>query len=118
MKTNIVINVSPLFQYLAKFCFSSYEPKYCWPIKSQDSLKCNISRKKGINTEVFYKLILPFSVCVATRAQRTQNKKFTYICNSPKNGGNEVNFLATNKYQNFLQIDSITLGVRSLPFPK
>ena len=37
---------------------------------------------------------------------------------APRNVGNEVNFLPTNKYQNFLQIDIITFSVCSLPFPK
>ena len=125
MKTNIVTDILPLFPHPAKFCFSNYGPKYYWQIKLQDSLKINISRKKGvmkficmqINTGVFYKLILSFWVCLARHAQSSQNKKFTYLCNSPKNVGNEVNFLATDKYQNFLQIDYITLGVCSLPFP-
>ena len=49
-----------------------------------------------INTEVFYNLILSFWVWVVRHAQSTQNKKFTYLCNSLKNVGNEVNFLATN----------------------
>ena len=30
MKINIVIDTSLLFSYLAKFCFSTYGPKYCW----------------------------------------------------------------------------------------
>ena len=127
MKIDIIIDISLLFPHLAKFCFSSYEPKYCWQIKLQDSLKCNIARKKRImnfifgmqiNTEFFYKLILSFWVCVASHAQSTQNKKFTYPCISPKNVGNEFDFLPTNKYQNFLQIDNITLRVQSLPFKK
>ena len=46
MKTNIVIDISPAIAFVAKFWFSSYEPECCWPIKLQDSLKCNISRKK------------------------------------------------------------------------
>ena len=53
MKTNITIDISPLFPYLAKFYFSSYEPKYCWQIKLQDSLKCNISSKKQIMKFIF-----------------------------------------------------------------
>ena len=125
MKTNIIIDILPLFSHLAKFCFSSYGGKYHGQIKLQDSSKCNISRKKRImkficiqiNTKVFYKLILSFWVCAARHAQSSQNKKFTYLCNSPKNVENEVNILATNKYQNFLRID-INLGVRTLPFPK
>ena len=71
-----------------------------------------------INTEVFYKLILSFWECVSRHAQSSQNKIFTYLCNSPKKVGNEVNLLATNKYQNFQQINNITLGVRNMPFPK
>ena len=90
MRTNIVIDISPPIPYLAKSYFSSYGPKCCQPIKLQDSLKCNISRKKWmmkfifgmqINIEVFYRLILSFWVCVTKRAQRTQNKKFAYLCN-------------------------------------
>ena len=38
MKTNIVIDISPPMLYLAKFWFSVYGPKCCWPIKLQDSL--------------------------------------------------------------------------------
>ena len=33
-----------------------------------------------INNEVFFKLILPFWVCVARHAQGTQNKKFACLC--------------------------------------
>ena len=71
-----------------------------------------------INTEVVYKSILSFWMCVESYAQGSQNKKFAYLCNSPKNVGNEVNFLATNKYQKLLQIDSIPLSVHSLTFQK
>ena len=53
MKTNIVIDILALIPYLAKFWFSSYGPKYCWPIKLQDSLKCNMS-KKNLNDEVYF----------------------------------------------------------------
>ena len=93
MKTNIVIDISPSILYLAKFWFSSYGPKSCWPIKLQDSLKCNISRKKGmmkcifgmqINIEVFYKLMQSFWVCLARLAQSIQNKKLAYLCNISK----------------------------------
>ena len=123
MKTNIIIDILLLLPCLAKFCFSSYEPKYCWQINLQDSLKCNISRKKRmmkficmeINIEVFYKLILSFWVCVSSHVQSSQNKKFTYLCNSPKNVGNKLYFLTTNKYENFLQIDNVNLDVHNLP---
>ena len=85
MKTSIVVDISPPVPYMAKFRFSSYGPNCCQPIKLQDSLKCNISKKKGmmklifdmqINIEVFYKLVLSFWVCVAKHAQSTQNNKF------------------------------------------
>ena len=72
-KTNIVIDILPSIPYLSKFWFSIHEPKCCQPIKLQDFLKCNVSRKKWImnfvfsmqiNIEVFYKLILSIWVCV------------------------------------------------------
>ena len=90
METNIVLDISPPISSLTKFWFSSYESKCCQPIKWQDSLKCNISRKKWMmkfifgmqmNIEVFYKLILSFWVCAIRHAQSTQNKKFAYLCN-------------------------------------
>ena len=46
METNIVVDISAPIPYLAKFWFLSYEPECCQPVKLQDSLKCNISRKK------------------------------------------------------------------------
>ena len=46
METDIVVDISPPIPYLAKFWFSSYEPKCCQPIKLQDCVKCNISGKK------------------------------------------------------------------------
>ena len=91
METNIVVDISPPILYLAKFWFLSYGPKCCQPIKLQDSLKCNISKKKWmtkfifsmqINIEVFYKLILSFRVCATRYSQSTQNQhKFAYLCN-------------------------------------
>ena len=89
MKTSI-IDISPPITYLAKFWFSIYGPKCCWPIELQDSLKCNISRRKWMmkfifvmsrNIEVFYKVIVPSWMCVSIHAQSTQNIKFTHLCN-------------------------------------
>ena len=89
MKTSI-IDISPPITYLPEFCFSNYGWKCCWPIKLQDSLKCNISRKKWMmkfifamsrNIEIFYKLILPSWEWRLRHAQSTQNKKFAYLCN-------------------------------------
>ena len=66
---------------------------WCRSIKLQDSLKCNISRKKWmmkfifgmqINMKVFYKLIISFWVCLARLVQSIQNKKFAYLCNISK----------------------------------
>ena len=90
MKTNFVNDISLPMLYLAEFWFSSYGPKCCQPIKLQDSLKCNISRKNWmikfifglqIHIEVCYKLILSVWVCVIRHAQSTQNEKFAYLCN-------------------------------------
>ena len=70
------------------------------------------------NTEAFCKLILSFWVC-ARHAQSTQNK-FAYLCNISRKawGGGEVDFLPANEHDSFLQVDSITLGLRSQTCPK
>ena len=90
MKNNIVVDISPVIPHLEKFWFSSYGPKCCQSIKLQDSLKCNMSRKKWmmkcifgmqINIELFYKVVLSFWVCLTRYAQSAQNKKFAYLCN-------------------------------------
>ena len=78
--------------YIAKFWFSSYWSKCCQSIKLQDSLKCNISRKKWMIkyifniylNYIFYKLILSFWGCVTRHVQSIQNKKFAYLCNISK----------------------------------
>ena len=78
METDIVVYISPPIQYLGKFWFLSYEPKYCQPIKLQDSLKCNISKKKRmmkfvfgmqISIKFFYKMMLSFWMWVTRHAQ-------------------------------------------------
>ena len=88
MKTNIAVDISP--PYLAKFWVLSYGPKCCQPINLQDSLNCNILRKKWmikfifcmqIKIEVFYKLTLSFWVSATRHAQSIQNK-FTYLCDT------------------------------------
>ena len=95
MKTNIGNDISQPIQYLTKFWVSCYGPKCCQPIKSHDSLKCNISMISfifgmQINIEIFYKLILSFWVCVTRHAQSTQNK-FAYLAiYLKKHGGEEV----------------------------
>ena len=44
-----------------------------------------------------------------------QNKKFAHLS---KKLGDEVDFLPADKHERFLQVDSITLGVRSQACPK
>ena len=127
MKTNIVIDISLQIPYLVNFWVSSYEPKCYQPIKLQDSLKCNISRKKWtmkyifgkeINIKVFYKAILPFYVCTIRHAQSTQNNKFTTSLQyHKKNVKDEVDFLLADKCQRFLQSDTAILGVCGQPCP-
>ena len=48
MNSIIVIDISPPIPYLSKFRFSSFMPYFCWPVKLQDYLKCEMSRKKEI----------------------------------------------------------------------
>ena len=121
MKTNIFIDISPPIPYLVKFWVSSYGPKCCQPIKLQDSLKCNISRKKWmmkcifgmkINIKVFYKLILSFWVCATRHTQSTQNK-FAYLSNISRKAWEMKLIFCLQINTSFLQVDSITLGVFS-----
>ena len=105
MKTNIVIDIFP--PYLAKFWVSSYGPKCCQPIKLQDSLKCNLFKKKWtiklifcLQTiiKAFCKMILLLLVFAATHAQSTKNNKFTISLKYfKKNVENEVDFVPADK---------------------
>ena len=62
-------------------------------------------------TKVFDKLIVSLWMCVARHAQSTQNNKFAISLQYLKeNVKNEVDFLPADKYQRFLQIDTIILG--------
>ena len=54
MNANIVIDISPQIPFLAKVWFLSYRPKWCQPMKLQDSSKHNISKKKKVNNEVYF----------------------------------------------------------------
>ena len=120
MEINIVVDISLAIPYLEKFWLSSNGPKSCQPIKLQDSLKCNISKKKWmmkfifgiqINIEVFYKLILSVWVCIGRHAQSMQNKISHIFAISPGKHGVEVDFLPANDHESLLQVDSITLGL-------
>ena len=65
-----------------------------------------------INKKVFYKVLVSFWVCVSRLTQSTQNNKFEMSLQYLKeNGKNELGFLLAAKYQIFLQIDTIILGV-------
>ena len=76
MKNHNDIYISLKTPYLATFWFSSYGPECCWPITLQDSLKCNISRKKRRNIKAFEKLMPSFLVAIVRYAKSTQNNKF------------------------------------------
>ena len=125
MNTNLAIDILP--PYLAKFWVSSYGSKWCQPIKLQDSLKCNISKKNGIKfymqikievDTIFYKLILPFWVIVTRHVQNYPKEVCISLQYLHKNMKYEVRFLAADKHKSFLQDDSITLGVCSQACPK
>ena len=134
MKTNIVIDKSPPITYLAKFWFSIYRPKCCWPIDLQDFLKCNISRKKWMlkfilscrgtskfSTSWCYHLECAYPdmpkvpkirslhiFAISRVTQSTQNNKLAISSQYLKeNGKNKVYFLLADKHQRFLQIDTI-----------
>ena len=126
MQTNIAFDISPPIPCLAKFCFLSNAWKCCQPIRLQDSLNCNISRKKWmmkcifgmqINVKVFFKLILSFWVCATRHAQSTQNKKLPYLCNISRKAWGWSWFLPVDKKESFLQVNSITYGLCSQGCP-
>ena len=126
MKTNVVIDISPPMLCLVKFWVLSYGPKCCQPIKLQDSLTHNISRKKWmmkcifgmqINIEVFHKLILSFWLCVTRHPQSTQNK-FAYLWNISSKAWEMKLIFCLQINTSFLEVDSITLGVISQACPK
>ena len=112
MKTNIVIDISPPIPYPTKLWVSVYGPKCCQPIILQDSLKCNISRKKWmmnfifdmqINIKVFYQLTLSFRVCVTRSSQSPQNK-FAYLAIAPEKHGRWSWFFSADKHKTFLKL--------------
>ena len=82
---------------------------------------CNISRKAWgmklifwllIKAKVFYKLIVSLGVYVSKHAQSTQNSKFAISLQYLKYGlKDKGGFSPADKYQRFLQIDFIILGV-------
>ena len=64
------------------------------------------------NTKVFYKLIVSFSMCIASHAQITQNNKFAVSLQYLKeNVKDEVDFLLGDNHERFLQINTIILRV-------
>ena len=120
MKTNIFIDILLSIPYLVKILVMG-QKKCSFPIKLQDSLNCNITRKKRwmklvfclqINIEVFYKLIHSFWVYIARHAQSTQNYKFAislqYLKEKVKM---KLIFILQINIKVFFQIDDIILGV-------
>ena len=81
---------------------------------SQSNCRINvISQEKSllqVDTQSFW-------VCESRHAQRTQNKKFTYLCNISRKAWG-VDFLPANKHEDFLQVDKIILGLHSQASPK
>ena len=65
-----------------------------------------------IKAKVFYKLIVSLGVYIAKHAQSTQNSKFAISLQYLKyDMKDKVGFSPADKYQRFLQIDFIILGV-------
>ena len=58
----------------------------------------------------FFKLILPFQVCVARHVQIDQNNKFAIsLQHLKKELSDEVDFLHADKHKSLLQIDTMIL---------
>ena len=68
--------------------------------------------------EVLIKLIVSLLVCVARHAQDTQNNKFSISSQHlQENVNDKVDFSPAGKYQRFLQIGTVILGVTGLAGP-
>ena len=84
MKVLLILDFSLQTSSLSKFLLWSYCPKCSWPIRLQNSLKCNICKKMKdivdfllhINIRVSYKLVLLLLMGVDRHAQSTQNNEF------------------------------------------
>ena len=71
-----------------------------------------------IKTDVSYKLLLSLWVCIARHVQSSQNNKFVVSLQYLKeNMKDEVEFKPADKYQRFLQIDTIILRVCGKAYP-
>ena len=115
------IDISPQISYLEKLWFSSFWPKSCQPIKLQNPLNVISQRSDwcNLNIEVFYKLVLSFWVNIAKHARSIKNKKFVCLCNLyQKTWGLKLIFLPADKHKSFLQVHSITVGIRSQAYAK
>ena len=71
-----------------------------------------------ISLKVFYKLIPFFLVAIASHAKSTQNNKFVLYLQYLKERRSKVDFLQVDKYQIFLQGDSINFSGHSQSCPK
>ena len=104
---------------LAQFLFWNYCPKCSWPMRLQDSLKCNsvnelrnqVNFWLQINIRVSYKSVLLLCVGVARHAKSTQNNKFAIFQIN-------IDFLHEDKYQSFLQAGSIVITGHSQIYQK
>ena len=118
MKAIMVIDISLPITYLAKFWFSSCEPKCCWPIELQDSLK-----RKSQGRSEWWSLFL----ACRTTAKLSTSWFYHFRCEQPDmskvpqirslhifaislekhgGGGGEgggVAILPADRYKNFLQ---------------
>ena len=71
------------------------------------------------NSKDFFKLKLTFLLCVAKHAQITQNKNFAISFQyRKKEVSDEVDFLHTDKHENFLKIDTMIFHGDGQAFPK
>ena len=118
MKILFILELLSQTLCLTKTIVLELSPSF-WPIRLQDSLKWNISRKNWviklicglqINIRVSYKLLLSLLVDVARHTQSNQNKTFA---KSLKYFKKEV-----RDKHDFLQTGSIAFAGKSQAYPK
>ena len=95
-KTNIVIDISPLIPYLAKFWFLIYGSKCCQPIKEVNDdvyfwhidKHCSLLQVHTIN----------FSLCIQVCPKYSNNEFTISLQNLKENVKDEVDFLPADKH--------------------
>ena len=119
MKVLFIFDFPSQTPYLAKFLFRSYYPKCCWPIRLQDSFKCNISKKQrdqvGFLFANKHQSFLQFgAITFGGRTRSNLNNMFAvYFWYFRSEVSGKFDFLHEDKHQSLPQTGCITFTGQS-----